>query len=377
MQTPKHYNILNYLVRFEIILFCFFAMIISPDFVSAQTVVKMEQQSGIYVIPCKVNGLNLKFIFDTGASDVSISLTEANFMLKNGYLNSTDIVGSEYYRIANGEINVGTIINLGKIDIGGYTLYNVRATVIHSNKAPLLLGQSVLNQLGKITIDYSKSAIIIDPVAKSNITKELKKTSNTSFCIDKNGHKYSITKIGTQEWLCENLRVNIYRNGDSIPQAKSIEEWNKFYNQKIGCWIYYNSDSTNETKYGKLYNWYAVNDPRGLSPENWNIPYEEDWSTLLQFTGNINYADKILKSDSDWETNDGNNLTGLNLKPSGLINQTEFRLKGYAGFFWSNSENQTNKNQTWIFSIYFKKGVLLELTEKNNGYSVRCIKKNN
>ena len=67
---------------------------------NAQTVVKMEKLNGVYVMPCKVNGLSLKFIFDTGASDVSISLTEALFMLKNGYLSEDDLIGTEYYRIA-------------------------------------------------------------------------------------------------------------------------------------------------------------------------------------------------------------------------------------------------------------------------------------
>jgi predicted aspartyl protease len=75
-------------------------------------------------MPCLVNGLKLNFIFDTGASDVSISLTEASFMLKNGYLKESDIKGTEYYSFANGDIAEGTTILLREVDIKGIKLYN-------------------------------------------------------------------------------------------------------------------------------------------------------------------------------------------------------------------------------------------------------------
>lgn len=112
-------------------------------------------------MPCKVNGLTLKFIFDTGASDVSISLTEALFMLKNGYLSESDLIGSEYYKLADGKISEGTKIILKKIEIGNLKLLNVKATIVHNLSAPLLLGQSALNRLGKIEFDYSKNSLTI------------------------------------------------------------------------------------------------------------------------------------------------------------------------------------------------------------------------
>lgn len=127
----------------------------------AQTVVKMEKLNGVYVMPCKVNGLSLKFIFDTGASDVSISLTEALFMLKNGYLSEDALIGTEYYRIANGDIEEGTEIVLKNIEIGKLKLYNVKASIVHNLSAPLLLGQSALSKLGKIEFDYANSTLTI------------------------------------------------------------------------------------------------------------------------------------------------------------------------------------------------------------------------
>lgn len=129
---------------------------------SNNIVVKLQkEQGGIYTIPCKVNGLPLKFVFDTGASSVSISQSEAIFMLKNGYLSINDIVGSQQFQTASGAVLEGTKIIIKKIEIGGLILRNVEASVVHSTNAPLLLGQSVLSRLGKISIDYQKSSLII------------------------------------------------------------------------------------------------------------------------------------------------------------------------------------------------------------------------
>lgn len=120
-----------------------------------------KMYSGVYEVPCNINGLPLKFIFDTGASAVSISSVEASFMLKNGYLSKEDIEGKEYFSTATGEIHEGTIIRLREIKIGDAILRNVKASVAHNQQAPLLLGQSVLERFGTITIDNINSKLII------------------------------------------------------------------------------------------------------------------------------------------------------------------------------------------------------------------------
>jgi clan AA aspartic protease (TIGR02281 family) len=127
-----------------------------------QNVIQMiKNYGGTFTIPCKINNLSLNFIFDTGASDVSISLTEALFMFKNGYLNKDDVIGKEYYSIANGDITEGTTINIKKLEFGNFTLYNVKASISNELKAPLLLGQSALSKLGKIIIDYKLNTLTI------------------------------------------------------------------------------------------------------------------------------------------------------------------------------------------------------------------------
>jgi clan AA aspartic protease (TIGR02281 family) len=111
------------------------------------------KENGVYRVECEINGLPLHFVLDTGASDVTLSLIEANFMMKNGYLSDKDVIGNQRYIDANGDISVGTVINIKGVSLGNVELCNVRATVVKNQRAPLLLGQSVLGRLGKIEID--------------------------------------------------------------------------------------------------------------------------------------------------------------------------------------------------------------------------------
>jgi clan AA aspartic protease (TIGR02281 family) len=123
--------------------------------------VPFTKENGVCKVKCNVNGLPLHFVFDTGASDVTISMVEATFMMKNGYLSGNDVVGSQRYMDANGDVTVGTVVNLRNVNFGGLDLDNVKASVVRNQKAPLLLGQSVLGRLGKIEIDNSKNVLKI------------------------------------------------------------------------------------------------------------------------------------------------------------------------------------------------------------------------
>ena len=120
-----------------------------------------KMYGGTYEVACSVNGLPLKMIFDTGAADVTISSVEANFMLKNGYLSDGDIKGKRNYITASGDIHEGTVLRLKEVKLGDAVLKNIEASVVHSQKAPLLLGQSVLEKFGTITIDNVNSKLLI------------------------------------------------------------------------------------------------------------------------------------------------------------------------------------------------------------------------
>lgn len=124
-----------------------------------QVVIEMEKDGGVYKVPCKVNGLKLKFIFDTGASNVCLSGAVADMMLENGYLDKSDIVGSGKSSVADGRIVDHTVINIKEVEIGGLILRDVEAVVIHQQSAPLLLGQSAIQRLGQVLIQDNKLVI--------------------------------------------------------------------------------------------------------------------------------------------------------------------------------------------------------------------------
>jgi len=121
--------------------------------------VKMEKQNGVYMIPVYINGIRMYFIFDTGASLISISSTEAMFLYKQGKLTSEDIKGTANFTDANGDVSEGTIIILREVKIGNKVLTNVEASVVNNLEAPILMGQSALEKFGKISIDYRKNEI--------------------------------------------------------------------------------------------------------------------------------------------------------------------------------------------------------------------------
>jgi aspartyl protease family protein len=123
------------------------------------SVIKMKQESGVYFVPIKINGVDMEFVFDTGASSISISETEAMFLLKQGKLKENDIKENIQFTDANGDISDGTRINLREVQIGDVTVYDVEASVVHNQQAPLLFGQSAMNRFGKITIDYNNNTI--------------------------------------------------------------------------------------------------------------------------------------------------------------------------------------------------------------------------
>ncbi|NDV59216.1 retroviral-like aspartic protease family protein [Bacteroides sp. 519] len=134
---------------------------INERYIEKTAEIPFASESGVYKVKCTINDLPLHFIFDTGASDVSMSMVEASFMLKNGYLSQRDVIGKQNYMTATGEITEGTIVNLQNVSFGGLHLNNVKASIVKSQNAPLLLGQSVLNKLGVIEIDNQKKVLKI------------------------------------------------------------------------------------------------------------------------------------------------------------------------------------------------------------------------
>lgn len=193
---------------------------------------------------------------------------------------------------------------------------------------------------------------------------------------DNDGNTYKTIKINNQVWLEENLNVSTFRNGDDIPEAKTDQEWEQAGQEGKPAWCYSN-DPDRDDKFGKLYNWFAVNDSRGLAPDGWRIPTDEDWNQLITFLGGGELAGSKLKNTIGWTRNgNGSNEVGFSALPggtranNGVFNDSE---PGSIGGWWSSSE--TYNQYAWVRYMSFIDGrVYKDYYYKQFGFSVRCIK---
>ncbi len=180
-------------------------------------------------------------------------------------------------------------------------------------------------------------------------------------------------KIGEQVWMTKNLNVSKFRNGDYIPQAKTIEEWNLAGNNEKPAWCYYNNNVENGTKYGKLYNWYAVNDARGLAPAGYHIPTDYEWEDLVDYLGGEYTAGEKMKSKTGWIANSGTNTNGFSFLPGGdRYYDGVFWSIGEYGFLWSSTVS--SGNNAWGRYLYSYDGSVGSYSySKTQGLSVRCL----
>jgi uncharacterized protein (TIGR02145 family) len=181
--------------------------------------------------------------------------------------------------------------------------------------------------------------------------------------------------IGTQQWMNKNLDVAFYRNGDPIPQVTDATAWAAL---TTGAWCYYNNDSTQGNKYGKLYNWYAVNDPRGLAPQGWHVPSVAEWTALETTLGGSSVAGGKMKEAGtlNWTAPNtgGNNNSGFAGLPGGyrdddgtFTNVTNF------GVWWGATEYNTSL--AWYRLLVSNAGnISRNYIFKLLGFSVRCLR---
>jgi uncharacterized protein (TIGR02145 family) len=174
----------------------------------------------------------------------------------------------------------------------------------------------------------------------------------------------------------ENLDVLTYRNGDTIPQVTDPTEWAAL---TTGAWCYYNNDPANGAIYGKLYNWYAVNDARGLAPQGWHIPTDEEWTTLSTKLGGEEVAGGKMKTTGTtlWTTpnTDATNSSGFAGLPGGYrFSFGSFNDVGYFGNWWSATEYNLYSG-AWCRTLKYYHGSLrIDNFNKAHGFSVRCLR---
>jgi uncharacterized protein (TIGR02145 family) len=190
---------------------------------------------------------------------------------------------------------------------------------------------------------------------------------------DKDGNSYGTVQIGTQIWTTSNLSVTHFRNGDVIPEAEDSTAWVQANANQAPAWCYYNSDPANGKTYGKLYNWYAVNDSRGLTPNGWHVPTDDEWTNLSTYLGGESVAGTKMKSKSGWKNNgNGTNEAGFAGLPSGYrYYDGSFDYIKQRGGWWSSSEYLTN---VWFRYLSYGKGNIgWDVHTKDYGFSVRCL----
>ena len=182
--------------------------------------------------------------------------------------------------------------------------------------------------------------------------------------------------IGKQTWTSKNLNVSKYKNGDTIPQVQDPKIWQ---NITTGAWCYYENKTANGTKYGKLYNWYAVMDPRGLAPIGYHIPSLAEWRILNYYLGGELASGLKMKSSSGWKENgNGFNTSGFNALPGGylfsILSNVNFYSIGANGHWWSSSELEDSDFAWCLSARSFPIDVGQDEKNKHDGLSVRCLK---
>ena len=231
-------------------------------------------------------------------------------------------------------------------------------------------------------MENSKNKSIIS-TGSSNLAKTEKLLSITKKILSEIKPKYESIKIGNQEWMTRNLDVDRFRNGDLIPHIESNEDWEKAGENGQPAWCYYDNDPENGKKYGKLYNWYAVNDPRGLAPEGYHVSTDDEWTILVTYLGGKEIAGHKMKSVEDWvegvddegqiQDRNGDNSSGFNVLPGGLFRFSSFySIRNYA-FFWSATE--LDGVYAWIRFLDNFFGFVNRCNyNKSVGASVRCLR---
>jgi uncharacterized protein (TIGR02145 family) len=213
-----------------------------------------------------------------------------------------------------------------------------------------------------------------------------------SFKDKRDGKIYKTVKIGSQIWLAQNLNTDKFQNGDIIPEAKTNEEWMTAGKNKQPAWCYYNNDSNNGVKFGKLYNWFAVTDSRRIAPTGFHVPSNFEWKILEEDLKP--YPGTKLKSTKDWIGRyKSTNSSGFNALPAGNRGKENFYDLNRFTYWWSSTFDkgvectgeddiycgditanfsQLNYGDQFLsnrgLNVFFNK----EFT--GQGYSIRCVK---
>jgi uncharacterized protein (TIGR02145 family) len=272
-----------------------------------------------------------------------------------------------------------TIITLTGVFVLLFSFGNMSGSVDHS-------GGSNSEQTSSKTVQTKTKSTQTGSKTVQTKTKSTQTVSKTTQTKSKSIQKSSksepankskdvgTVRIGPQIWAVANLNVITFRNGDSIREAKTNNEWVKAGESGKPAWCYYNNDPANGLKYGRLYNWYAVNDPRGLAPVGWTLSSDADWAKLTYYLKGQGAAGNKMKSTSGWsEGNNGTNESGFTGLPGGYrVENGAFVNLGTISTWWSSTES---RELSAIDHYIALSGSLVgSSSPKQRGESVRCLR---
>ena len=196
---------------------------------------------------------------------------------------------------------------------------------------------------------------------------------------DKEGNSYKTVYIGTQQWMAENLKVSKYSDGTAIPNITDNTQWQT---NTTGAWSYYNNDESNNARYGKLYNWYALsktsNGNKNVCPTGWHVPTDAEWTVLTDYLGGENVAGGKMKEVGTTSWNSPNiNATNTSLFSAlpggGRDSDGNYGSIGNGGYWWSSTEFNTDR--AWYRYLYYDVGSANSYNYyKRVGVSVRCLR---
>ena len=183
------------------------------------------------------------------------------------------------------------------------------------------------------------------------------------------GYDYATVQIGEQCWFAENLRTELYQNGDSIPSDFSASDWAVL---ETGAYAVYESNENNLTQWGRMYNWFSAIDMRNVCPVGWSVPSEEKLDTLLVFVEENEWGVAELKAESGWASENGSNLSGFNFLPGGYRKPDgSYTQGGNVGYLWTTS----SIDEELAFGLTIGSNVYVPGPSYNvEGFSVRCLK---
>jgi uncharacterized protein (TIGR02145 family) len=231
-----------------------------------------------------------------------------------------------------------------------------------------------LGEISKVTFNGSFLDNISATCGAANVHKA---GINYGSLTDQQGNVYKTVLIGGKEWMAENLRTSVYRNGEAIPNITDVQIWQ---GTSSGAWVHYSGSSQNDCPYGKLYNWRAVNDTRNLCPSGWHVPSDMEWKALEDSLGGAQVAGQKLKSTvlRYWQCPNSfsDNSSGFSGLPGGgRIIFGGYYQAGFKGWWWTSTQLDANlafyRELDYSQPSVYRNG---DGTDKQHGLSVRCIK---